>query len=45
MRYPVVLLVDIYQKDSSETSLLAAQIFRIEIAYSARHSEGLRRMP
>ena len=37
----VVLLVDIYQKDSSETSLFAAQIFRIEIAYLARHDEGL----
>ena len=39
----VVLLVDIYQKDSSETSLFATQIFRIEIAYLARHNEGLRR--
>ena len=27
----VVLLVDIYQKDSSETSLFAAQIFGIEL--------------
>ena len=37
----LVLLVDINKKDSSETSLFAAQIFRIEIAYLARHNEGL----